>query len=170
MNAAWSKWRSLTGVLCDKKIPERLKSWIYRAFVRPVATVFTELSAERRFSVMEAKMLRQTAGVARLNRGRNDSIRQRFGITRYLRKCAKLVCDGTATSFALEMIPSKILVLTPMCPVDGHEVDQNSGGLIPGMSGLTVIHYPLSGFGGLAYPFCCSLSGNFGPDNEQQIS
>ncbi|VDP63540.1 unnamed protein product, partial [Heligmosomoides polygyrus] len=31
--------------------------------------------------------------------------------------------------------------------------------------------YPLSGFRGvLAYPFCCSLSGDFGPDNEQLIS
>ncbi|VDP28723.1 unnamed protein product [Heligmosomoides polygyrus] len=40
----------------------------------------------------------------------------------------------------------------------------------PGMSGLSVIRYPLSGFRGvLAYPFCCSLSGNFRPDNEQQI-
>ncbi|VDP51499.1 unnamed protein product [Heligmosomoides polygyrus] len=43
LSAAWSKWRSLTGVLCDKKIPERLKSKIYRAVVGPVA--FTERSA-----------------------------------------------------------------------------------------------------------------------------
>ncbi|VDO89830.1 unnamed protein product [Heligmosomoides polygyrus] len=28
VSAAWFKWRSLTGVLCDKKIPERLKSKI----------------------------------------------------------------------------------------------------------------------------------------------
>ncbi|VDP26983.1 unnamed protein product [Heligmosomoides polygyrus] len=32
-----SKWRPLTGVLCDKKIPERLESKIYRAVVRPVS-------------------------------------------------------------------------------------------------------------------------------------
>ncbi|VDO93776.1 unnamed protein product [Heligmosomoides polygyrus] len=31
VSAAWSKWRSLTGVLCDRKIPEHLKSKIYRA-------------------------------------------------------------------------------------------------------------------------------------------
>ncbi|VDP14487.1 unnamed protein product [Heligmosomoides polygyrus] len=37
VSAAWSKWRSLTGVLCDRKIPEHLKSKIYRAVVRPVA-------------------------------------------------------------------------------------------------------------------------------------
>ncbi|VDO35597.1 unnamed protein product [Heligmosomoides polygyrus] len=37
VSAAWPKWPSLTGVLCDKKIPERLKSKIYRAVVRPVA-------------------------------------------------------------------------------------------------------------------------------------
>ncbi|VDP47145.1 unnamed protein product [Heligmosomoides polygyrus] len=35
---ACSKWRSLTGVFCDRKIPERLKSKIYKAVVRPIAT------------------------------------------------------------------------------------------------------------------------------------
>ncbi|VDO95061.1 unnamed protein product [Heligmosomoides polygyrus] len=34
VSAAWSKWRSLTGVLCDSKIPEHLKSKIYRTVVR----------------------------------------------------------------------------------------------------------------------------------------
>ncbi|VDO78450.1 unnamed protein product [Heligmosomoides polygyrus] len=37
VSAAWYKWRSLTGVLCERKIPEHLKSKIYRAVVRPVA-------------------------------------------------------------------------------------------------------------------------------------
>uniref|UniRef100_A0A7I4Z469 Reverse transcriptase domain-containing protein n=1 Tax=Haemonchus contortus TaxID=6289 RepID=A0A7I4Z469_HAECO len=37
VNAAWSKWRSMTGLLCDKNIPERLKSKIYRTVIRPVA-------------------------------------------------------------------------------------------------------------------------------------
>ncbi|VDP04161.1 unnamed protein product [Heligmosomoides polygyrus] len=37
LSTAWSKWRSLTGVFCGRKIPERLKSKIYRAVVGPVA-------------------------------------------------------------------------------------------------------------------------------------
>ncbi|VDP08154.1 unnamed protein product [Heligmosomoides polygyrus] len=37
VSAAWSKWCSLTGVLCDRKILEHLKSKIYRAVVQPVA-------------------------------------------------------------------------------------------------------------------------------------
>ncbi|VDO61015.1 unnamed protein product [Heligmosomoides polygyrus] len=61
VSAAWSKWRSLTGVLCDRKIPERLKSKIYRAFVGPVAMCGAECwpatkEVEARLSVMEAKM------------------------------------------------------------------------------------------------------------------
>ncbi|VDO92928.1 unnamed protein product [Heligmosomoides polygyrus] len=84
-SAAWSKWRSLTGVLCDRKIPEHLKSKIYRAVVRPVAMYGAECwpatkEVETRLSVMETKMLRWTAGVTRMDRIRNDAIRQKFGV------------------------------------------------------------------------------------------
>ncbi|KAK6756658.1 hypothetical protein RB195_014842 [Necator americanus] len=34
---AWMKWKVATCVLCDKKVPVRLKSKIYRMAVRPVA-------------------------------------------------------------------------------------------------------------------------------------
>ncbi|VDP07006.1 unnamed protein product [Heligmosomoides polygyrus] len=54
VSAAWSKWRSLTGVLCDKKIPERFKSKIYRAFIRPVAMYGAECwpaTKEQKFGV-----------------------------------------------------------------------------------------------------------------------
>ncbi|VDO98026.1 unnamed protein product [Heligmosomoides polygyrus] len=85
VSAAWSKWRSLTGVLCDKTIPEYLKSKVYRAVVRPVATYGAECwpvtkEIESRLSVMETKMLRWTAGVTRLDRVRNETMRQRFGV------------------------------------------------------------------------------------------
>ncbi|VDP08946.1 unnamed protein product [Heligmosomoides polygyrus] len=85
VSAAWSKWRSLTGVLCDKTIPEYLKSKVYRTVVRPVATYGAECwpvtkEIESRLSVMETKMLRWTAGVTRLDRVRNDTIRQSFGV------------------------------------------------------------------------------------------
>ncbi|VDO19186.1 unnamed protein product [Heligmosomoides polygyrus] len=85
VSAAWSKWGSLTGVLCDRKIPERLKSKIYRAVVRPPAMYGAECwsatkKTESRLSVLETKMLRWMAGVTRLDRTRNDAIRQKFGV------------------------------------------------------------------------------------------
>ncbi|EYC46253.1 hypothetical protein Y032_0403g824 [Ancylostoma ceylanicum] len=63
VNATWLKWRSMTGVLCDKNIPERFKSKVYRAVVRSVALYGAECwpatkEVERRLSVMETKMLR----------------------------------------------------------------------------------------------------------------
>ncbi|VDP15013.1 unnamed protein product [Heligmosomoides polygyrus] len=53
VSAAWSKWRSLTGVLCDKKILEHLKSKTYRAVVRPVGMYGTECwpAIRQRFGV-----------------------------------------------------------------------------------------------------------------------
>ncbi|PAV62044.1 hypothetical protein WR25_11506 [Diploscapter pachys] len=37
IDAAWLKWRQCSGVLCDRKMPTKLKSRIYRTVVRPVA-------------------------------------------------------------------------------------------------------------------------------------
>ncbi|EYB96247.1 hypothetical protein Y032_0152g2883 [Ancylostoma ceylanicum] len=42
INATWLKWRSLTGVLCDKNIPDRLKSKIHRTVIQLVALYATE--------------------------------------------------------------------------------------------------------------------------------
>ncbi|VDP04842.1 unnamed protein product [Heligmosomoides polygyrus] len=84
------------------RIPERLKSKIYRAVVRPVAMCGAECwpaikVVETRLSVMETKMLRWTAGVMHMDRIRNDVIRQKFGVVRMPIRCAKLACDATAT-------------------------------------------------------------------------
>ncbi|PIO70388.1 hypothetical protein TELCIR_07761 [Teladorsagia circumcincta] len=75
----------MTGVLCDKKIPERLKSKIYRTVIRPVAMYGAECwpttkYMEARLGVMETKMLRWTAGVTGLDHIRNVAIRERFGV------------------------------------------------------------------------------------------
>ena len=63
VNAAWMKWRQVTGVLCDKRMPLRLKSKLYRAVVRPVAMYGSECwpttkNKEQCLHTMETKMLR----------------------------------------------------------------------------------------------------------------
>jgi len=34
--AAWKKWKELSGVLCDRRMPVAVKGKIYRTMVRPV--------------------------------------------------------------------------------------------------------------------------------------
>ncbi|EYC11992.1 hypothetical protein Y032_0048g1550 [Ancylostoma ceylanicum] len=79
------KLHSVTGVLCDKNIPERFKSKVYRTVVRAVALYGAECWAatkevERRLIGMEMKMQRWMAGITRLDRICNQDIRQRFGV------------------------------------------------------------------------------------------
>lgn len=85
ITTAWSKWRAASGVLCDRKVSDRLKSKIYRTVVRPVALYGTECwpitkEVERRLGVMETKMLRWSGGLTRLDRVRNEDVRERFGV------------------------------------------------------------------------------------------
>ena len=35
VQAGWNNWRKLTGVLCDKRVPLRVKSRIYKLMVLP---------------------------------------------------------------------------------------------------------------------------------------
>lgn len=84
-NAAWMKWRTATGVLCDRKISDCIKGKIYRSIVRPVATYAAETwpatkEAERRLAVMETKMLRWIGGVTRFDHVPNDDTRNRYGV------------------------------------------------------------------------------------------
>ncbi|VDM78837.1 unnamed protein product [Strongylus vulgaris] len=41
-NASWMKWRTFTGVLCDKRMPVQFKSQIYRTVIRPTALYGSE--------------------------------------------------------------------------------------------------------------------------------
>ena len=59
----WMKWRELTGVLCDKNMPVKMKSKVYRTVVRPAMMYGSECwemrkSDTKRMEVAERKMLR----------------------------------------------------------------------------------------------------------------
>ncbi|XP_048353798.1 uncharacterized protein LOC125433337 [Sphaerodactylus townsendi] len=85
INSAWLKWRQTTGILCDSKMPEKLKAKIYTTVVRPVALYGAECwpatkKHKQALNTIEMKMLRWTLGLTLLDHVPNDDIRQRLGI------------------------------------------------------------------------------------------
>ena len=55
IQAGWSNWKKVSGVLCDRKMPMRLKGQVYRTVVRPALLYSTEtwpiIRLEQRFGV-----------------------------------------------------------------------------------------------------------------------
>jgi len=63
IRAGWQKWRKTCGVLCDKKIPLRLKGRVYRMVVRPALLYGVECwpikkTQVQRMMVAEMRMIR----------------------------------------------------------------------------------------------------------------
>ena len=81
VQAAWSSWIKLTGVIYDRKIPLRLKAKIYETIIRPALTYGSECWAmkvtnKRKIATTEMRMLRGILGVSRRDRMRNEEIRR----------------------------------------------------------------------------------------------
>ncbi len=70
MQAGWSGWRRLTGVVCDRRVTARVKGKVYKTAVRPAMLEGLEAELEE----VELKMLRLSLGEARMDRIRNDYI------------------------------------------------------------------------------------------------
>ena len=78
---AWMKWKQLTGVLCDKKVPIQLKDKVYKTVIKPTMTYGAECWAvrkkdENRLHVAEMRMLRWIRGKTRKDHVRNQSIQE----------------------------------------------------------------------------------------------
>ena len=80
IQAGWKNWREMSGVLCDRKVPVKLKGKVYKTAVRPAMLYGMEAlpmkkANENRINVTEMRMLRWMCGVTREDKIRNENIR-----------------------------------------------------------------------------------------------
>jgi hypothetical protein len=82
---AWDRWRDLTGMLCDKKVPTKLKMLLYKVCIRPTIMYGNEIwpltkYLEDRISSTEMRMLRYIHGISLEEHRRNEDIRKLAGV------------------------------------------------------------------------------------------
>ena len=80
IQAGWKNWREVSGVLCDRRMPVKLKGKVYKTVVRPAMMYGMEATPikkvnKKRMNVAEMKMLRWMSGVTRRDRIPNARIR-----------------------------------------------------------------------------------------------
>ena len=85
IGAAWQKWKELSGVLCDKRMPSHIKGKVYKTMVRPVLIYGAETwtlrrSEEELLERTEMRMLRWMLGITLKDRKRNDDVRMTLGV------------------------------------------------------------------------------------------
>ena len=76
---AWSKGRELTGVICNKKVPMKMKVLIYQTVIRPTLLYGCEtwpmsVKDEKHMATTEIRMVRWAMGVSMLEHQRNEEI------------------------------------------------------------------------------------------------
>ena len=91
IKAGWLRWRAATGVLCDKKVPLKLKGKFYRAAIRPAMLYGSECWAvkkahERKLKAAEMRMLRWACGRTMLDRIPNAVFRNELEIMPFSEK------------------------------------------------------------------------------------
>ena len=87
VQAGWNGWRRVSGVICDKRLPARVKGKVYSSMVRTAMVYGLERVAVTKkqveeMEVAEMKMLRFTMGVTRKDKIRNENIRSTVKVER----------------------------------------------------------------------------------------
>ena len=82
---AWHKWRELSRIILDKKIPLKLKMKVYKSIIRLVLLYGGEIWVLRKkekdiLERMETRMVRWVAGISLLERRESDDIRRMCGV------------------------------------------------------------------------------------------
>ena len=87
VQAGWNGWRRVSGVICDRRLPARVKGKVYSSVVRPamvygLETVAVTKKQVEEMEVAEMKMLRFTMGVTKKDKIRNEHIRSTVKVER----------------------------------------------------------------------------------------
>ena len=92
LQAGWNGWRKVSGVICDKRLPARVKVKVYNSVVRPAMMYELETVAVTNkqvegmevaeMKVAEMRMLRFSMGVTRKDKIRNEYIRDTVKVKR----------------------------------------------------------------------------------------
>ena len=82
---AWDTWRSLTGLLCDRKVPTKLKMLLYKVCIRPAMLYGHGIwpltnKLEDRLCATEMRMLRYIQSISLEEHKRNEEIRKQAGV------------------------------------------------------------------------------------------
>ena len=85
IQAGWGTWRKITTVLCDRRVPPKLKSRLYKVMVRPAMLYGIEALAvtkrqESKMEVAEMEMLRFSLGKTRMDKFRDEDTRKTMGV------------------------------------------------------------------------------------------
>ena len=87
VQAGWNGWKRVSGVICDKRLPARVKGKVYSSVVRPamvygLETVAVTKKQVQEMEVAEMKMLRFAMGVTRKDKIKNEHIRNTVKVER----------------------------------------------------------------------------------------
>ena len=87
VQAGWNRWRRVLGVICDRRLPARVKGKVYGLVVRPAMVYGLEMVAVTKkqveeMEVAEMKMLRFAMRVTRKDKIRNEHIRRTVKVER----------------------------------------------------------------------------------------
>ena len=80
LQAGWNGWRKVSGVICDRRLPPRVKGKVFSSVVKPAmvygleTVAVTKKQVEER-KLAEMKMRRFAMGVTRKDKIRNEYIR-----------------------------------------------------------------------------------------------
>ena len=95
MQVGLLKWRKVSGVICDRKVPTKLKGKFYCTTVRPIILYGSECWAlkgqqhKNKVGVVEMRMLRWMCDNTRQDKIRNDVIWKKIGVAPIEEKITK---------------------------------------------------------------------------------